>query len=282
MPSIAHTARGAHRFRFAGVESEFLCPSNFSWTLPSTHERFITPGEASGEAPHVICSVTMDASLTHDTRGTREIVVSSGKLQTKGVYARLSQIGRTRWAASARVAPGPHAMGRLLDGLSAAVIEQGGGVLLHAAGVELAGRAYLFIGPSGSGKTTAAGQVFGGRQFTVDRAAVLDTGRGPWAVGLPGGSAPADGLARSERTSLPLGAVLCVVKAHALAVRPMAPPEALMALRACVFSADRDPAAEDRRLEALLRLCVESPIVRLENAWGAPLAQTLRQLGRAA
>jgi len=101
------------------------------------------------------------------------------------------------------------------------------------------------------------------------------------AFTLPGGTDPIDGAPKSPHTSLPLGGVLRVVQAQALDVRVMAPHEALMTLRESVFSADRDHTAESLRLDAILRLHERVPVVRLQSLLGAPLAQTLRRLGRA-
>ena len=282
MPSSPHARADAtlRRLRFGGVEIELLTAADFRLVLPETHVDFVSRAQGAAPVPRVACNVTVDPSLAEDPSETREIVFSGGRLRTKGVRARLQRLGRGGWVATARVAPQPLAIGRLLEGLSAAILEQAGGLLLHAAGVELDGLAYLFIGPSGAGKTTAAGQVFGARSFCVDRVAVAMRGDETRAFPLPGGTEPVDGAPKSPHMSLPLGGVLRIVQAQALDVRGMAPHEALMTLRESVFSADRDRTAENLRLDAVVRLVGRVPVARLETSLGAPLAQTLRQLGR--
>lgn len=283
MPSSAHACADAtlRLLSFGGVEIELLTAPDFRLVLPESHADLVSRPEGPPPVARVACNVTVDASLSDDPGESREIVLSAGRLRTKGVRARLRRLGRGGWVAAARVAPGAQSMGRLLDGLSAAILEQAGGLLMHAAGVELDGLAYLFIGPSGAGKTTAAGQVFGARSFCVDRVAVALSNDETRAFVLPGGTDPIDGAPKSPRRSLPLGGVLRVVQAQALDVRAIAPHEALMMVRESVFSADRDRTAEHLRLDAIERLIGRVPVARLKTPLGAPLAQSLRQLGQA-
>jgi len=283
MPSAANVRpqAGGQRFLFGGVEIELLGAAGFSYELPPDHARFLGRDGASPSVPRVTCSVRRDPALLRDDRDDREIVLQEHDLQTTGVRAHLQPLSHNSWAVSARVAPGAHNLGRLLDALSAAIVERSGGLLVHAAGVELDGHAYLFVGPSGAGKTTAAGQVFGARSFCVDRAVVMPSAQG-WRVhALPGGTDPIDRAPDSRNVTLPLGGILRVKQASTVDAHPLAPHEAVMTVRESVFSADRDEVSERKRLDTIATLATEVPLMRLDSVLGAPLAQTLRRLERA-
>jgi len=277
--SMAREAIGARRFCFGGVELDVLSAADFTFELPPDHQRFVSVDGGRRMAPRVACNVTLDSSLDHDSPHMREIVHDGHDLRTTGVRAQVNAVAEGSWAATARVASGMHSLGRMLDAVSAVVTEQHGGLVMHGAGVEYAGSGYLFVGPSGAGKTTAAGQVFGARSFCVDRATVLPGPRGWQLHALPGGTDPIHGAPPSEHVVLPLAGILRVSKSTELDVHRLAPHEALMTLRESVFSAGRDRGAEMSRLDAMLRLAADIPVVRLQCVLGAPVAQCLQNLG---
>lgn len=265
-------------FAFGGVEIELL--SNERLELPASHVGCISRELAGTCTARVVCSWRADASLAGEQRGARQIQLSTaGDIVTgPGVRLRLSQTGARCWAASARVAPEPDAAGALLEALAASVSELDGGLIVHAAGVQLDEKAYLFIGPSGAGKTTAAGQVFGGRSFAVDRVAISMARGDTQAWALPGGTRPAGGVDCNSGCRLPVGAVLRVVKSSVLRVETLATHRAVAVVRESTLMTRWDPRAEEQRLSAIERLALAVPVVRLETPLGTPLAHSLRSL----
>ncbi|NOY90136.1 MAG: hypothetical protein GXP55_02925 [Deltaproteobacteria bacterium] len=266
------------RLSFGGVEVELLADTALS--LPDTHLACVPSGSTPTGTPRVVCSVNTDASLLGERRETRAITLSDDGdcLKTPGGRLRLSKTGARCWVASGRVAPSETALGALLEGLTAAVLELSGGLVMHAAGVELDGKAYLFVGPSGAGKTTAAGQVFGGRSFTVDRVALCISAHGAEAWALPGGTKPDEIAPPSAHARLPLGGVLRVVQASRVLALELASHQALLVLRESILTTNSSQGAEERRLDAIQHFLSPAPIVRLEFGLGAPLAHSLRSL----
>jgi len=269
----------ATRLSFGGVEVELLADTALS--LPETHLACVPTGSTPTGTPRVVCSLTMDTSLLGERRETRAITLSEDgdRLKTPGGRVQLSKTSARCWVASGRVAPSETALGALLEGLTAAVLELSGGLVMHAAGVELDGKAYLFVGPSGAGKTTATGQVFGARSFTVDRVAVRLSAHGAEAWALPGGTKPDELAPPSPHRLLPLGGILRVARGCRVVALELAPHQAVLVLRESILTTRSTQASEERRLDAIQDLLHTTPIVRLESTLGAPLAHTLRSLG---
>jgi ABC-type branched-subunit amino acid transport system ATPase component len=164
----------------------------------------------------------------------------------------------------------------LLPSLAAVILDRTGGVLLHAAGVVMDGKAVLFVGPSGAGKTTATQLCRGCELFTGDRAAItFESGRARvWA--LPGGD-PADVIA-SDATNLPLAAVLRVAQRRdgVTSVKTLDRAHSVGALRESMFRTRRGVEDEKQALaiaEALSRLV---PVGIVGTSLGVEVTDAIR------
>lgn len=159
----------------------------------------------------VTCVVRED--LPHDpaVAGGREIGWERSDaalmIRTPLAHTTLNETAPGHWAAIARVSPGA-GIGAALTAIATTLTEQAGGLVLHSSGIELDGRAVLFIGPSGAGKTTACNHVRSARGFAWDRTAIVPDGTGYRAWTLPGGDVIT--LKWSDHVTLPLAAVLRV------------------------------------------------------------------------
>lgn len=142
-----------------------------------------------------------------------------------------------------------------------------GGVMLHSAGVESRGRAWVFFGRSGAGKTTLSRKSLeaGRRVLSDDINAVRPTSgptgdrlvveRMPFAgdlgrTGTPGEAYPLAGLCRLEQSSDPTTGI---------SLRPLEPAPAIAALTACAPFVNLDPHRADGLARHLERLLAEVP-----------------------
>jgi hypothetical protein len=184
--------------------------------------------------------------------------------------------------AEATLSVSPRAAESLLTVLAAALLHRAGGVILHAASVELSCGVVAFVGPSGAGKSTACEHVVGARQFSVDRLAVAPVkrpgqARTRWvAHPLPGGTPSERGLPASISLGQPLCAILAVHKApRGWALRNASETQAVARLRASAFHANPGPGAELELLDHLNRLAREVRVADLELSLGTSLEPIL-------
>jgi len=135
------------------------------------------------------------------------------------------------------------------------------GCLLHAATVERAGRAYIFMGRSGAGKSTVASLAPAGSVFT-DEISLLRRDEGGWrAYGTPfWGEFRADGQNRSA----PLAGICALAQARRDRLERIPPKQALAALLAntLFFAPGRQP--REQLLAILAGLAQSAPVYRLE------------------
>ena len=176
-------------YAYGGVGFEVLVDGAGPWELNEEHLRYAAPASTRGVCALVRVAATRDPSLARDDWG-REIAVqwegASAQVRTREVRAQLCRIAPGRYAAAANVSPGGGSS--LTTALVGAVVQDMGGVILHASGAVMNGVGVLFIGPSGAGKTTACNHLDGCEAFARDRAAVYATSSGEWlAWGMAGG-----------------------------------------------------------------------------------------------
>jgi hypothetical protein len=184
---------------------------------------------------------------------------------SRDLCAELEADGPGRYVASVRIPPlqpddsEPQGPDAVVLGLSAAILEREGGLSLHAAAIELDGRAVLFVGPSGAGKSTAVRLARDCRSFASDRVNIAPDGAGGYvAWSLPGGSRVA--VPESAHRRLPLAAILRVRQGHvAPRIAKLSAAQALFALRESMWLSDFSPTAEENRIDAatLLRARVQ-------------------------
>lgn len=118
-----------------------------------------------------------------------------------------------------------------------------GGFMLHSAGLQKNGRAFLFPGRSGAGKSTLSrlAAVSGRAELISDEINMVALERGRFVVyGSPfWGEMRADG--RPGRW--PLGGIFLPRKARAASLKPCRVGEAVRTLLRCIVSFERSPAA---------------------------------------
>lgn len=163
-------------------------------------------------------------------------------------------------------------------GVASAIIQRRGGLNLHAAAIELGGRALLFLGPSGAGKSTAAA-LSHAPVFANDRVNVApdDAGRF-WVFSLPGGT-PLPGARCSERRALPLTALMRVRQAlrdETPSLRELKGAAGFFAVRAAACNGAIGLTAEDDLLQAIEGLCEHVRVSELHTVLDKPIAALLR------
>lgn len=266
-------------FVFGGVAWE-ICPSpGVAWSVGAEHRLFTGAWASSPVAGQVHCVVSSAPELSEHV--TREITWEwSGdvaRVETGRVRAELRRLSPGKYAATAFVVPNEAGCSALVTALTAAVVHREGGFVLHAAGVEIDGRAVLFIGPSGAGKTTAANHCEGARWFARDRAVLYRTPLGWYAAGMAGGDPIA--LPRTSAPLLPLGAVYRVQRGSAIAVREVLPARALRHLRESIQASRGDTFEEERLVERAMAFIDAVGVRELVTVLGAELTPLLREVG---
>ncbi len=146
-----------------------------------------------------------------------------------------------------------------------ALPRRGDSLLLHACGVVIQGKGYLFCGPSGAGKSTIAllaqgdGQVLGDENIVIRMA----------ADGIEMLSTPFWGLSTSAALiqrfpqRRPLHALFLLHQAPIFALTPLRPAAAAWALLATEKVAVERPSSAAFWLQTLARLIVVLPVYRL-------------------
>jgi hypothetical protein len=275
------------RVSFGGVAFELLSEDALQHDLVAEDARYWQLGADPRAIADVVCAVRVETSAPGDTQapidlcfrndGARGATIIDGR----SLHAELSEVGPRRYAAAVQITRSPEALVGMLRGIAAAVVHREGGLMLHAAGVELEGRAVLFLGPSGAGKSTAARLSHGARCFAYDHVAVVPGSQGFIAWGLPGGTPARAPLASS--VAYPLGALLRVRKsgdAHHPSVHRLCGAQALFALRESVEWADLTPGGEDVYLHAVTQLSTQIPVGAIETVLDRPHGSLLRALLR--
>ncbi len=266
-------------FVFGGVAFE-ICPApGVTWSIGAEHRLFAGSYSTSPVAGQVHCVVSPAPELNESF--TREIKWEwSGdvaRVETGRVRAELRRLAPGKYAATALVVPNDAGCSALVTALTAAVVNREGGFVLHAAGVEIDGRAVLFIGPSGAGKTTAANHCQGARWFARDRAVVYPTPLGWYAAGMAGGD-DVD-LPRASASQKPVGAILRVRRgAQRLAIHRAGSPTSICSLRESMMNTVLDRDLESEVLEALMAVASECFVGSLTSTLGVNLLGDLRAL----
>lgn len=240
-------AAAPQRFVFGGVGYE-LYLRGLEWML--TDEDLLLFGPGSGDAVarvHCVVAAAPELQLERSREISWRWSGPTCQVRAGRARAELRDIGQGRFAASALMAPDATGSAALATALTTCVVTRLGGFCLHAAAIELDGRAVLFLGPSGAGKTTAANHCRGARVLARDRVVVYPTARGWFAAGLTGGEASL--LPSAEPRALPLGAVLRVVRRRETGVSDLSGSAGLAALRESIQS----PASSSSEQELLRR-----------------------------
>lgn len=201
-----------------------------------------------------------------------------GHASTHDLQIGLERLGPRQFRVRARVTEDVGALTSLLSAVAPPLLHALGGTVLHAASVELGGRAIAFVGPSGAGKSTACRHVAGAYSFTLDRLAVAPASSGWVACPLPGGKGWEDAVERSGHSLMPLAAVLRVMHSESGPQIGSCPRHRGVAiLRQAAFHGDRSPAAELQLLEALEGLAARVPVGTLRFALGDELGPAIER-----
>jgi hypothetical protein len=293
--SVARTR--CERFAFGGVAFELLCEQGGSAAALSADElRFCVSGQNAKVIADVCCAVHEDPAFGETAPALRggagfvsaqrsqdwvrfraaDTVHGAIAIEAPGFAADLSPLGSTRYAAAVRLGSGPDGYAGLLRAVAAAVLHRHGGLVLHAAALELDGRAVLFVGPSGVGKSTAVALSDAGRCFAQDQVALVPSESGWFAWGLPGGT-PARALLAPEAV-YPLAAVLRVHQAGSgePQLQRLAGAEALSAVRESIDWADESLAGERMYLRAATQLSSTIPIGAIGTVMRRSISASIR------
>jgi hypothetical protein len=206
-----------------------------------------------------------------------------------GAAARDVQVTlRPRYRVQAWLPAERRALPALLGGIHAAVLDDLGGLILHASSLLLEDGVLGFLGPSGAGKSTASVQLGAGSLFSVDRLAVLPERRlpsalrgheanGAWrAYPLFGGTLPAGALARAAPSWRRLQALLRVERAtHGASVEAQALARAVAVLRESSLHGGQGAGSELEFLARLEQFAREVRVGRLHFALDAALGPTV-------
>jgi hypothetical protein len=267
-----------HRLAFGGVAFGIEVAEAVGWRLWPEFARHVCDADRYPVVARVECSVVVDAELpepcakprrfTIERRGdTAETIV----VLAHNLHAEIEADGPGRYIASVRIPPlvpgdaEPQGPDAVLLGLSAAILEREGGISLHAAAIELDGRAVLFIGPSGAGKSTAARLAPGSRIFAYDRVNVgPDRAGGYVAWSLPGGTQVA--VPTSAERQLPLAGIFRVRQSAGVPrVERLSAAKAMFAIRESMWLSDFSPSAEEARIDAAALLRAQVPVAELHT-----------------
>jgi len=205
-----------------------------------------------------------------------------GQSRTHDLQIALERLGPRQFRVHARVPPDVGALTSLLSAVAPPLLHALGGTVLHAASVELGGRAVAFVGPSGAGKSTACRHVAGAASFTLDRLAVAP-GHAPGGTGwvacpLPGGKGWEEAGERSRHSLIPLAAVLRVMHSESgPQLGPCPRHRGVAILRQAAFHGARSPAAELELLETLEGLAARVPVGTLGFALGDELRPAIER-----
>jgi hypothetical protein len=153
------------------------------------------------------------------------------------------------------------------------VLPERGGLLLHASGAVVGGRALIFPGPSGAGKSTLARKAGPARMLADDTLAVARRG-GRWvACATPFYSR----LPPPRPGQWPLRALLFPLKGGA-AVEPVGPAEAARRLLRHVIWFSADGPASARVLELAADLAASVPAAVLGSFRADPFDRILERV----
>ncbi|MDH5673041.1 MAG: hypothetical protein OEZ06_12875 [Myxococcales bacterium] len=252
---------------FGPVAFELLIEEGAGFEVDAEVGRFCEPPGEQQVVGRVCCAVRRGPALPRqvpwpEQNTLRFFALDGGedgyRVEGRELLATVRRLGAESFAASIELAPGSEGGLALLRGVMGAVVHLQGGLLLHAAAVELDGRAVVFLGPSGAGKSTAAGLCRGARCLAYDHVAVAPTTLGYRVWGLPLGSAST--LPDGPVGAYPLIAALRVRRStSAPSIERIDGVPALFIVREAVESADLSPVGEADYLRAAMELaeCVE-------------------------
>ncbi len=275
---------------FGGCRFDFHCDAEAAAALKAVIGVHLKPPPEALQVARVRCVLSWPGTLG---RG-RELYTPPGaaqrsepeaarqirwRLAPEGLAAR---VGETRlevrrspedFFVAAQAAAGEPALGAVLQAAAVGVARLQGGLLLHAAAVNLAGRAIAFIGPSGAGKTTACQHVGGSTLLSADRLLVAPIPGGGFAAhAYPGGERPEPDMPDSPESSLPLAAVVGVARASGQTrLEPLGGAAGFAALRAAVVDGGRGARAEESSLVAVEVLRRAVKVGKLHLRRGASL-----------
>ncbi len=277
MLDLASSGSTRHTFAFAGAVFEVHADADVQWALSPEFSEYAAAVVSPLLAARVRCQVRVDPTLPeHGVDGA--IVERKGEvtlIRAEAMRAEIRPLQGRRYEARVFVAADPRASyvrgpDAVVTAISAAVLEQHGGLFLHAAAIEVDGMAVLLVGPSGAGKSTAVELIEGARVFAYDRVSVAPDPSGTYmAWGLPGGtrvSAPA-----STRRGWPLAGLLRVRHGQTRpSVGPLRGARALFAIRESTQVTEMSYRGEELRMNSVGRFASGVAVGEIHTVLGAP------------
>lgn len=267
------------RFVFGAVSFE-CSDAKLAKNLPITS--FVMESLADVNTAPSVAHVTMEFIPGVDPTDNHETI----QWQWNGVRAHL-QAGRVRGLLTA-CASGQYAarfevprldadcLNAAVASASSAVVTHEGGLLVHAAAVDMDGKAVLFIGPSGAGKTTACSHMKGCTWLALDRVALVYV-RDQWlAWRLPWGNKDGLQLRCSKATFLPLAGILRVRQSDTLDIQTCSRWQAATILRESLRIGTANVREEEKMLECAERLNQRCPLGIIQVPLGVNLTYAVQ------
>lgn len=259
---------------FGGVYFQLAFRGAVVPELTQLFEPYCSEGDDAPHAATAMCDVVLDDGLGRGLLGADDVRwlhdTDSVQLDSDSLRAGISRDGHTAFHAQVRMAPTDLGFSALLRLVGLAVIENVGGLLLHAAAVELDGEVVAFCGPSGAGKSTAVQLCQNAACFSYDQLVVFPYQGRYWAWATPWGTAT--GLGRGSAYACPLRALLRVTRGGPRPrVRWADSASSLFVVRDATNVSDYDLSQEQLRLSTCLDLCANVPVGHLNTVLGQPL-----------
>lgn len=267
-----------NRFAFGGVA--FALTQQEQGRLPQTE--FLAGSIAKPLGAPVAAWVDLQFS---ERKGTHEKLDTiqwnwqghASRLQAGEAAGELNKVAANRYAAHFVVpARDAESVNAAVAAASSAILLRQGGLLIHAAAVELDGQALLFVGPSGVGKTTASSQMRSCAWLAVDRVALVAAQDRWWVWRLPWGNRQGLTLERSAAIFLPLAGILRVRQASTVFIESCSRLAATMLLRESLRTGSLSVADEEKLLQVADQLSQRHPVGIIDVALGSDLVASVR------
>jgi hypothetical protein len=240
--NLAQLARARREYEDAIIRAPYAPPLEL--VARTAHASWFRPTDLAGAEYRI--------ALSHDARGAWVSGLHFFARFERGPRARM-----TLWVDPSTVDDFEGALVNSLRVLVAHGLLARGGVMLHSAAVESAGRAYLFFGPSGAGKSTLSRISAGtGRAVISDELnALVPSANGYAVLALP--FSGDFGRTPTRRASVPLAHIFRLRQAPVHAVAELPRAQAIATLLAACPYVNSDPVVGDLALSKVQSLVTQ-------------------------
>jgi len=265
----------------AGLVCRLVLPSP-EWARPLA-ERYDAFRADPSQPPAWQVELREDGTIAQATPGWIQHDGPVTDFQVSWYRGSIDLAARTAWVTSPRTDLAASAIERTLGYICMQALPRDyDALLLHAVGVVIDGRGYVFYGHSGAGKTTVAGLAQSHGEVLSDENVVVrlaDEGAVLYSTPFWGHSTPAE-LIRRRAGRYPLVGLFSLVHAHAFALTPLTHAQAVTSLLTTEKVATERTESAGAWLEVAGRIVERVPVFRLDFPPTAELWPFLaRQMG---